>query len=187
MLLVGIQGDVGSATEMAARHFCESEGLGSTEFVYLITAQAVVDALSERRISLGVLAVESPIGNPIPETATALERRTPEIVAHAELPVEHAILGRQVLPFDRYTSVVSHPIALAKHQKYLKQTFPSAQLVESKDSGSAARELAESRLSEDSLVIAMPSAADSLGLEIVLKSLPNNESYLTHFMLLKSV
>lgn len=183
---LGIQGDIGSACEMAALYFEKQQGLEATEFVYLHNAAAVIQALRNRKVDNAVMALESPLGAPIEETEKAFSDYAPLIVAEANLPVNHSVLGVKVLPFEQYTAIYSHPVAIKKHSAFLREHFPSANLCTSQDSGGAARALATGELDETSVVIAMPSACDSYNLKIVLERLPDNEGYLTRFLLLGS-
>lgn len=117
----------------------------------------------------------------------ALEGRNPQILAEAELEVNHAVVARKALPFEQYTSILSHPVPLRKHRKFLSETFTQANLKESADPGASARDLAEAKLSDQVLVIAMPSVCEKFGLTAVIDYLPANDGYLSRFLLLRSV
>ena len=172
---------------MAALHFCKTLHIEDADFAYLVTAENVVLALSSGSIERAVVAFESPIGSPVEETRFALEGRNPQIISEADLEVRHSVVARKKLPFEQYTTVYSHPIALSKHHNFLSETFSKVKFEEFSDSGAAARDLAEGKLGDTALVIAMPTVCNEFNLVTVVESLPGNDNYLTRFLLLEGV
>lgn len=181
---IAVQGDVGSACEMAAKYFIRQLRFADIRLHYLSSAERVVEALENESVEMAVIARESPLGSLVEETDLALAGRAPKIVSEAKLEVLHAILAKRIEPFSYYQEIYSHPIPLAKHSEMLQATFPYAKPISFEDSGAAARALAEGALPDTALVIAMPSASLALGLQVLIDSLPNNQGYLTLFQLI---
>jgi len=96
---VAIQGARGSACEMAAGHLLPSVVEGaSIELIYAVTARSTIEALLKGSATFALLALESPVGTAVPETASALATLTTyRVVASRSLPVNHALLGRRFL------------------------------------------------------------------------------------------
>lgn len=180
---VGIQGLPGSACDEAAVLLIEEE---EASFVYLTDAEGVLSALFEGSIDVGVLAAESPLGIPVPETAVALPRY-PAVDEIAELrsEVRHCILVRPGEENAPITTVASHAIPLAKHRDFLANTFRGYTSLELPDTGLAAKKLAAGELPANTAVIAMKRAAELFGLAILHSSLPKNDDYQSKFLLVK--
>ena len=183
---IAVQGDVGSACETAGYQFADRLRESAAEFVHCITAVGTVAAIVNGEADFGVFAVESPLGTPVEETRAALAdyRDVLKIRDALEMPVEHVILAKNALPFERYRTVVSHEIPLAKHSTQLRQLFPYADFLETLDTGLAARMLSVGELTPDTVVVALPSAAKAFDLTIIVDRLVGNDGYQTRFELL---
>ena len=182
---VAIQGARGSACEMAAGHLLPSVVEGaSIELIYAVTARSAIEALLKGSATFALLALESPVGTAVPETASALAALTTyRVVASRSLPVNHALLGRRFLRPPEVTRVISHPVPLAKHASYLRTHFPNAELVPVEDTGAAAYALAGGEYGEGAAVVALPAAGTLFNLAVVCPELPGNQGYLTRFAL----
>ena len=183
---IGIQGERGSACDVAATTLV-GELPGNIIFVYLANAENVTAALVEGSIDMAVLASESPVGVPVPETAKALTQHR-EIIEVSEFSseVRHCIMVRNQHP-PVITKIASHPIPLQKHHEFLAIRFPGYEAISMIDTGVAAQKLAEGILSDDTAVIAMPGAAEIFGLKVIESNLPANDNYLTRFVLVRKV
>jgi len=107
---VAIQGARGSACEMAAGHLLPSVVEGaSIELIYAVTARSAIEALLKGSATFALLALESPVGTAVPETASALAALTTyRVVASRSLPVNHALLGQRVLRPPEVTRITNH-------------------------------------------------------------------------------
>lgn len=180
---IGIQGEVGSACDEAAALLFPNS---SNSFVYLTNAENCLAALDSTRIEAAVLALESPVGVPVPESDEALS-------AHARLKIQrelcrevrHCLMIHPLARVGDIRKVASHPIPLEKHRRFLSARFPNYQPIVLSDPGLAARKLAEGELCEDTAVIAMPRASEIFGLKIIETELPANDNYLTRFVVVE--
>lgn len=186
-MIIGIQGQAGSACDEAAAKLFPST---AESFVYLTDAEQTLEALSNGVVDAAVLAAESPVGVPVPETATALEKYA-GVGAVQELrqEVHHCVLVHSDYTAGPIRNIASHQIPLTKHASYLQDRFPGYQALMVSDPGVAAQRLAAGDFGLDTAVIAMPRAAELFGLKILEPQLPANDDYLTRFVVvqLKSV
>lgn len=180
---VGVQGEPGSACDEASIFLVSPD---VAKFEYFTDAEQVLIALVSGAVDRAVLAAESPVGNPVAETAAAFLRHPPFIVAgkiHRE--VHHCVMVRSDNVESAVTHIASHSIPLGKQRAFLEQRFPGYQPIPLPDSGLAARQLSEGILPEGTAVIAMPRAAELFTLSIVERDLPANDNYLTKFVLVE--
>jgi len=170
---------------MAAGHLLPSVVEGaSIELIYAVTARSAIEELLKGSATFALLALESPVGTAVTETASALATLTTyRVVASRSLPVIHALLGRRFLRPTEVTRVISHPVPLAKHASYLRTHFPNAELVPVEDTGAAACALARGEYGEGAAVVALPAAGTLFDLAVVCPELPGNQGYLTRFAL----
>lgn len=178
---IGIQGVRGSACDEAASKLCAP----NDELVYLVSAGPVIQALLDGRIDSAVLAMESPLGVSVEETAFALHGRGGFVeVAELRSEVRHCILVRHQ-GCELIRRVASHAIPLEKHRIFLEQRFPGYTALVQEDTGAAAEALAAGNFGDDTAVIALARAAEIFGLYVLERDLPANDRYLTRFVLLE--
>lgn len=180
MMLVGIQGQPGSACDEAAALIMPTP---DTSFEYLTDADQTLAALEAGSIDRAILAAESPVGTPVSETENALARY-PSVVVVDELhrEVRHCLMIHPENTGGDVRKVASHPVPLEKHRAFLEQRFPGYEPIILPDPGVAAHTLSTGGLSLDTAVIAMPRAAELFGLQVLQSDLPANDNYLTRFI-----
>jgi prephenate dehydratase len=84
---------------------------------------------------------------------------------------------------DTIEEIHSHPMAFLQCQEFLEQ-YPNMQLVESKDTGSSAREIKEYHIKHRA-AIASKHAAETFGLEIIAADIHDNKRNFTRFLALR--
>jgi prephenate dehydratase len=180
----GIQGLPGSACDEASTLLLPSS---DNSFRYFSDANRALEALASGSVDQVILAAESPLGSPVPETAEALARY-PSLIVIDELcrEVHHCIMVHKDYLGEAIKRVASHPVPLEKHRLCLERHFPGYEAISLADTGLAAQQLADGALAIDTAVIAMPRAAELFGLKVLVKSLPANERYLTRFVVVGS-
>ena len=177
---VGVQGDLGSACDEAASLMLSG---ADVSFSYLTNADRTLAALGSGTITHAVLALESPVGTAIPETAEALKGLNVTIVAESFREVRHCLMIRSDDMGKQVVKIASHPIPLTKYRAFLTEMFPGYEPIVIEDSGLAARRLSEGQLPVGTAVIAMPRAANVFGLKKLELQLPVFEHYITKFVL----
>ena len=109
----------------------------------------VVEAVSARDATYGVLPIESSLAGPVNETHDLLYDSALSIVAEAILPIHHALVGPAAIPLEDVREIRSHPVALDQCRKLLA-SMPWATAVVAATTGDAAAAVAE--LGEPSVV-----------------------------------
>lgn len=185
MLIIGIQGDKGSANELACRQFCEKREIRDYEIKYLISSENVLRELNEGKIDLGTVAYKSSRGGLVEETQKAMGKYDFQKIGEIILEIEHVLLGTKKFPKSDYKKIISHPQALLEHKEFLQKEYPQAELIAAEDTAVAARKLKAGEYGEDALAIALKSCAEIYGLEIIEENLPANVGYETTFWLVE--
>ncbi len=156
---MGVAGNGGSFSEQAALRYAKGrngrEGgiaFGLVEVVWLITAEAVLKALTEKKIDYGVVAYMNNHGGPVKENmpAFAKYRWSPEIGPDGlpetvTLPIEHVLMVRP----DAQASVrniVTQRQAHEQCKNTIADRFPHARVSLYEDTATAARNLADGTL-----------------------------------------
>lgn len=125
---------------------------------------AVVDAVADARVSLGVLPIESSLVGPIAETHDLLYGASLSIVREATLPVEHCVVGLPGATLDGARILRSHPAAFDQCRRFLAERH--VQQLPAATTADAAREVAESG-DPTQLAVAGPHAAAAYGLHVI--------------------
>ena len=187
MVKIGIQGEPGSACDEAAA-LLASEFSEEAVFVYLTDARGTLEALARGLIAAAVIALESPVGTPVDETAEALAC-FPAVCRRKLLSMEvkHSLMIKSANSTERIQTVASHPVPLKKHRDFLISRFAGYREMPLADTGLAAKMLADGKLPPGTAVIAMPRAAELFGLSIIERELPANDNYLTQFALVEII
>jgi prephenate dehydratase len=122
----------------------------------LVAAQSfgeVVEAVSSRRCTYGVLPIESSLAGPVNETHDLLFDSPLSIVAEAILPIRHCLVGPRSVALSDVREVHSHPVALDQCRELLA-SLPEAHVRVTATTGDAAAHVAEG---DDATVVAIAS------------------------------
>jgi prephenate dehydratase len=114
----------------------------------------VVEAVTSRESTYGVLPIESSLAGPVNETHDLLYDSALSIVAEAILPIHHSLVGPAEVAREDIREIRSHPVALDQCRKLLA-SMPWATAVVSATTGDAAAAVAELG---DATVVAIASA-----------------------------
>jgi chorismate mutase / prephenate dehydratase len=115
---------------------------------------AVVEAVTARACTYGVLPIESSLAGPVNETHDLLYDSALSIVAEAILPIRHCLVGSAEVPLEDVREIRSHPVALDQCRKLLA-SMPEATATVAPTTGDAAAAVAELG---DPTVVAIASA-----------------------------
>jgi prephenate dehydratase len=148
----------------------------------LVAAQSfgeVVEAVSTRRCSYGVLPIESSLAGPVNETHDLLFDSPLSIVAEAILPIRHCLVGPRPVALSAVREVHSHPVALDQCRELLA-SLPDAHVRVTATTGDAAAHVAES---DDAAVVAIASerAARLHGLVVLAENVGDHPEAYTRF------
>ena len=135
----------------------------------------VVEVVTSRAATYGVLPIESSLVGPVNETHDLLYDSPLSIVAEAILPIRHCLVGPAEVALEEVREIRSHPVALDQCRELLA-SLPSATAVVAATTGDAAAAVAE--LGDPSVVaIASLRAARMHGLVIVADDVGDHEAY----------
>jgi prephenate dehydratase len=186
MIKIGIQGNIGSKNEEAARFFINKNKWMDSEIVPLINTESVLKSLYNAEIHYGVFAYESSRAGMVKETKEALTKYKVEKVDTVALDIDHALLANSKIDTDQKIYIYSHPQSLKEHKSYIEQRFKDYELVETEDTATAAKKLSENAYKPNSLVIAPKNCAKLYNLALFEDDLPTNKGYFTTFWLVKT-
>jgi prephenate dehydratase len=99
--------------------------------------------------------------------------------------VYQCLLHKPGIARNQITQIASHPQALKQCERYLKQEYPRATLLEWSDTAQAAKDLAEGTLPEYTAVIAPSRSAQIYGLEFLDRGIQDAHPNLTTFIIVQ--
>jgi chorismate mutase/prephenate dehydratase len=115
---IGLQGTIGSYSEIAARNFF-SAAVDESSFVGYPTFADVVRACEEGLLDHAVLPIENTTAGSINEVYDLLTRTSLSIVGEELLRIEHCLFAVEEVPLRKIRRVLSQPQALAQCMKFL--------------------------------------------------------------------
>ncbi len=182
---IGISGVECSFSEEAAKTYCRKEGITDFEIAYLVTVEAVLSALEEGSIDLGIFPIENSTGGIVIEAVHAVAAHRFAILKIFEIDVHQNLMGKKGVSKENITAITSHDQALKQCRMYLKRTFPGIDLAEYADTAKAAKDLAEGILPETTAVIASKAAAEKYDLTLLEESVQDMKFNFTSFIAAK--
>lgn len=186
--LLGIQGGNGSFNHQAALEIIEKYNLKSVELVFLITSEAVLEALNRGEIDFGVFAIENSGSGTVLPSIHSMSKYPHEIIELHDMKLTQCLLVRPGEDITKATKIITHPQAIKQCRKTLAEKYPylkSDYLSDDYDTAMCARELAEGAFEEGTAVIASEIAAQKYGLEIAFKGLNDDPENYTSFVFCK--
>ncbi len=182
MSTIGIQGAVGSFSEIAAHAFAERQKLAAIEIDYLISSENVINAVEKAQVDYGVFAMENARGGVVIESVKALAAHRCEIVDMFHVRISQNLMVLPGTTAGEISSIHSHEQALRQCRDYLADHFWGVPLIEEDDTAEAARRLKEGELPKNAAVIANVACADMYGLEIFAPDIHDLKNNLTLFL-----
>ena len=156
---ISIQGDVGSYSEQACLLYCQNKAIDHHQIHYAISSERVLDDLTLRKSSYGLVALNNAHGGLVNETIQALSKNRYLIVDSMVLVVEHSLLALPDTLPNTIDTIYSHPQALKQCREYLAAHYPNATVQSWRDTALAAKDLAEGKLTPNAAVIAHSNCA----------------------------
>jgi prephenate dehydratase len=173
-------GPAGTYSHRAARAVVElhgkddPDGDGGVSFRESVTE--IVAAVASGEFERGVVPVENSIEGSVDESLDALADRKVSVVREVVSPIRHALLAQS----PTFSTVASHPQALAQCREYLNEHYPD---VTREAVASTARGVERAREDESIAAIGHPANAGD-GLECIAESIQDRESNATRFLVL---
>lgn len=181
---IGVMGAKGSFSEQAGERFLEKLGREG-EIIPLVSADAVLAALSNGEIDRAIFPIENSNGGIVLEAVYAMAKYTFAIEGMFELDVHHMLLVKPHTTASHINTISSHDQALKQCRMYIKRTWPDCDIMPYVDTAKAAEDLASGQLPETTAVIASRRAAEMYGLEILEESIQDLKFNYTVFVVAK--
>ncbi len=135
----------------------------------------VVEVVTTRAATYGVLPIESSLVGPVNETHDLLYDSALSIVAEAILPIRHCLVGPAQVAVEDVREIHSHPVALDQCRELLA-SLPGATAIVAATTGDAAAAVAE--LGDPAVVaIASARAARMHGLVVLSDDVGDHAAY----------
>lgn len=185
MIKIGLQGAVGSFSEMAAKEFAKMHQLADYELVYLISSEGVLTAVDNHQVDYGVFAIENAQGGVVIESIHALAHHNCDILSLFHVEISQNLLVKPGTRSTDIKAIHSHQQALRQCRNYLADHYWTCPLVEEDDTAEAARRLSEGALPVTTAVIANANCAELYGLEVLAPDIQDLKHNLTLFAAIK--
>lgn len=173
---VAFQGTPGAFSEQAVLAF-----FADPRTVPVPTWRAVFEAVRDREVDAGVVAIESSLAGSIRETYDLLAEFDLRIVGAVSVLVRLSLVALPGQAIEAIERVFSHPQALAQADTFLRSR--TWQLLTSYNTAGAARAIAERR-ERGSAAIASPRVAEMYGLEVLARDVQDGDGNRTRFAVL---
>ncbi len=187
-LMIGFMGVHNSFSEKASKAFVEKDHLepaSGLELMPLVDAFHVRDALLQKNIDLGVVAIKNSTTGMVAETAEAFADMDIEILDEYALAIHQCMFKLPGVPVEMLTSVASHPQALMQTRNNRRRFFGPMEEVIMEDTSLSARMLAEGKLPANTAVVCSMEAGLLNGLELVKANIEDKSDNTTYFRLIR--
>ncbi len=173
---VSFQGEVGAYSEAAARSL-----LPQADLVPMASFEEVFESVSHGACEAAVVPIENSLFGSVHVNYDLLLEHDLAIRSEVSLRIKHNLM--QVRGGGPIVKIMSHPQALGQCKKYLRENYPSAELVSAYDTAGAAKMVAQEE-KHGVAAIASREAAEEYGLEIVATDIESNHRNYTRFLML---
>ena len=179
MKRIAIQGVSGAFHEIAAReYFCDEQ----IDILPCETFKNLFDAIEQDESLLGIIAIENTIAGSLLQNHNLLRESGCLIIGEHKLRIEHHLAVLPGQKTEDIKEVYSHPIALMQCEDFLNK-HKNTKAVESADTASSAREIAENQIMGRAAICSR-FAAEKYGLEIIAEGIETNKRNFTRFLVI---
>jgi prephenate dehydratase len=176
---IAIQGFQASFHETAALQFFGNE----IDLVECANFPQLFTAMKSGKSDFGICAFENALAGSILPNYALLRNSNLEIFGEVYLCIEMNLLALNGQTVENIEEIHSHPMALLQCQNFLEQ-YPHIRLVESSDTGFAAKEIAEKQI-KNRAAIASSRAGEVFNLETLAADIHDNKRNFTRFLALR--
>jgi prephenate dehydratase len=177
---IAFLGPIGTFSEQALH---TEPDLARATLVPMPTFSAVLNAVEQKDVDLGFVAIENAIEGTVNVTQDTLAFDADLLIQReVVLPVHLDLMVRPGVALSDVTHVWSYPHALAQCRKFLARELPLVEPEASNSTADAARMLAEHD-DRHSAAIAPGRAAEVYGLEVVAHAIEDHDDNATRFVL----
>jgi prephenate dehydratase len=176
---VAIQGFQASFHETAVRQFF-GEGISLLECANF---HQLFSAMTSGKSDFAICAFENALAGSILPNYALLRNSNLEIFGEVYLCIEMNLLALAGQKIEEIEEIHSHPMALLQCQEFLEK-YPHIRLVESSDTGFAAKEIANKQI-KNRAAIASKRAGEVFKLETLAADIHDNKRNFTRFLALR--
>lgn len=176
---VGFQGISGAYSEQAAMQYFRGQQI---ELRPMPDFESLFQAVEARKIKYAVVPIENSLAGSIHENYDHLRQKPVWICGEHKLHVDHCLLGRRGSRLDKIREVYSHPQALSQCGGMIRKL--KAVPMPYFDTAGSAKFIADAG-EPHMAAIASQKAAKDYGLRILAKSIQDDESNFTRFVVIK--
>ena len=125
MIKIGVMGAKGSFTEEAGIHYAKKIAkISDYSIEYLITSEAVFQALDAKTIEVGILALENSTMGVVLSTIQSMAKHVFDIKSIFSIDVQQCLLAQKGMKRKDIKLIVSMEPALLQCKRYLKKYWP---------------------------------------------------------------
>lgn len=172
------QGVEGSYGHGAARRYFGPDA----DMYHVKTMEDAMTEVEEGRVDYAVLPIENSSAGAVSDNYDLLVKHNVYIVAETELPINHALLGREDADIKDIRTVYSHPQALMQTSQYLNAHRDWKQ-ISTVNTAVAAKKVAEEN-DRSQAAVASEIAGELYGLKVLERSINHNKNNVTRFIIL---
>jgi len=176
---IAIQGIQGSYHEIAARNHYAGE---TVDIIACRTFADVVAAIQDNCRQLGIMAIENTIAGSLLQNHELIRRSGLTVIGEHKLRISHQLAALPGTQLDAIGEVHSHPMAILQCRDFL-ETLPDLKLVETEDTASSARRIAEKKLNGIAAICSRE-AAKLFGLDILVEGIESDKHNYTRFLVI---
>lgn len=175
---VAIQGERGAFSEVAATKFVGK----NIKVIPCKTFEALFDKVEKNKAACGVIPIENSLIGSIHKNYDLLLERSLTVLGETHLRVIHCLIAPPKVKFSKISKVYSHPAALEQCQKFFSKNEIIAP-IPYYDTAGAVKMVSENGL-KNSAAIAGPYTAEIYNMNILKKSIEDEKTNFTRFLLL---
>lgn len=183
-IILAVSGAPGSFSEEAGLLYAQRMDF-EAKIVFAIDMEGVLAALDSGEAELGIFPVVNSRGGLVHMAFDAMGKYQFEMIDELWFEVYQCLMARSGVARDQITTIASHPQALAQCDRYLKQQFPDAKLIEWEDTAKAAKDLSEGAFDESTAVIAPSRSAKIYQLDMIEAGIHDEHPNLTTFIIVR--
>ncbi len=189
--IFGIQGGRGSFNEQALSDYVLRHKITSYKVKYLYTTKRVLSALEYGKIDFGLFAIHNSTGGIVDESIKALAKYEVNIVEEFAIKIEHFLMKRMDVDFDKITTIMAHPQVFKQCKKNLKKKYLNYNMISGKgdliDHAKVAEALHNGKLPFDTAVMGPKILSRIYELDVVDGPLQDLDDNFTSFLMVRKL
>ncbi len=175
---VAFQGERGAFSEVASKKFIGKNAMP----VACSSFASLFDMVEKGKTKYGVIPIENSLIGSIHKNYDLLLERNLKVIGETYLRINHCLIAAKKVPVSKIQRVFSHPAALDQCRDFF-DAHPTVAPISYYDTAGAVKMLSESGL-YNAGAIASPYAAEIYKMHIIRKSIEDEKSNFTRFLLL---